>query len=120
ASQYNTRKSVRQTQGGLLYERQIGADHELRAMAYFGQRDMTQYLSIPPAVQLNPGQAGGVIDLQRQYGGLDLRWTSRLQMAGKPLTLVGGLAYDSLQEERKGYENFTGPALAPTELGVKG
>lgn len=120
ASQYNTRKSVRQTQGGLLYERQVGADHELRAMAYFGQRDMTQYLSIPPAVQLNPGQAGGVIGLQRQYGGVDLRWTSRLAMAGKPLTLVGGLAYDSLHEDRKGYENFTGPALAPTELGVKG
>ncbi|MVW78284.1 TonB-dependent receptor [Bordetella sp. 02P26C-1] len=120
ASQYNTRKTVRQTQGGLLYERQIDADNELRAMVYFGQRDMTQYLSIPPAAQLNPGHAGGVIGLKRQYGGLDLRWTTRSQLAGQPLTLVAGLGYDSLHEDRKGYENFTGPPFAPTDLGVKG
>jgi iron complex outermembrane receptor protein len=120
ASQYNTRKTVRQTQGGLLYERQIDADNELRAMVYFGQRDMTQYLSIPPAVQLNPGQAGGVIGLKRDYGGLDLRWTSRMQLAGQPLTLVAGLAYDSLREDRKGYENFVGAPFSPAELGVKG
>lgn len=120
ASQYDTRKTVRQTQGGLLYERQIDADNELRAMVYYGQRDMTQYLSIPPAAQLNPGQAGGVIGLAREYGGVDLRWTSRMALAGRPLTLIGGLAYDSLREDRKGYENYIGPAFSPTELGVKG
>ncbi|MBO9352687.1 TonB-dependent receptor [Bordetella petrii] len=120
ASQFNTRKTVRQTQGGLLYERQIDADNELRAMVYYGQRDMTQYLSIPPVVQLNPGQAGGVIGLQREYGGVDLRWTSRMRLADRPFTLVGGLAYDSLREDRKGYENYIGPAYAPAELGVKG
>src|SRR5690606_38857699 len=120
ASQYDTRKTVRQTQGGLLYERQINADNELRAMVYYGQRDRTQYLSIPPAAQLNPGQAGGVIGLAREYGGIDLRWTSRMALAGRPLTLIGGLAYDSLREDRKGYENYIGPAFSPTDLGVKG
>ena len=119
AEQYNTRKTVQQTQGGLLYERAVNADNDLRVMVYYGQRETTQFQSIPPAAQLNPGQAGGVIDLQRDYGGADLRWTSRLSVAGQPLTLVGGLAYDTLRETRRGYQNYTGTIASPT-LGVQG
>jgi len=120
ASQYNTRKTVQQTQGGLVYERQINADNELRAMVYYGQRQTTQYQSIPAFVQANPQHSGGVIDLSRDYAGADVRWTSRQHLAGQPLTLIGGVSYDSLRERRKGYENFSGSARAPTELGVKG
>ncbi|WAI85316.1 TonB-dependent receptor [Achromobacter spanius] len=119
AEQYNTRKTVRQTQGGLIYERQVDSRNTLRVMAYYGQRDTTQYLSIPPAVQLAPTQAGGVIDLSREYGGADVRWTSELEFAGRPLTLVGGIAYDSMREDRKGYQNFTGTVANP-QVGVQG
>ncbi|GAA4331477.1 TonB-dependent receptor [Pigmentiphaga soli] len=120
AGQYDTRKTVRQTQGGLVYERRIDADNDLRAMVYYGQRDTTQYQSIPPAVQGNPLHAGGYIGLRRDYAGTDLRWTSRSTLAQRPLTLIGGLAYDTLRERRTGNENFAGPAAAPTALGVKG
>ena len=119
AEQYNTRKTVRQMQGGLVYERQVDSRNTLRVMAYYGQRDTTQYQSIPPAVQLAPTQAGGVIDLSRQYGGADVRWTSELDVAGRPLTLVGGIAYDAMREDRKGYQNFTGTVANP-QLGVQG
>lgn len=120
AEQYNTRKTVKQTQGGLIYDKQINADHALRVMMYYGQRDTVQFLAIPnepPRIvpQANPGHAGGVIDLKREYGGADLRWTSKLSLAGRPLTLVGGLSYDHMQEKRKGYENFIG-----SQLGVQG
>lgn len=120
ASLYNTRKTVQQTQGGLVYERQIDANNELRAMVYYGQRHTVQYQSIPAFVQANPQHSGGVIDLRRAYAGADVRWTSHLSLADKPLTLIGGLSYDTLSERRKGYENFSGTAAAPTELGVKG
>lgn len=119
AEQYNTRKTVNQTQGGLLYERAVNADNDLRVMVYYGQRETTQYQSIPPGPQMNPNHAGGVIDLQRDYGGADLRWTSRLKVAGSPLTLVSGLAYDSLRETRRGYENYVGTGASQV-LGVKG
>lgn len=119
AEQYNTRKTVKQTQGGLLYEHQVNGRNALRLMVYYGQRDTTQYQSIPPAAQLAPTQAGGVIDLKRQYGGADLRWTSELDVAGRPLTLIGGFSYDSMREDRKGYQNFTG-AGAGQQLGVRG
>lgn len=119
AEQYDTRKTVRQTQGGVVYERQVDSRNTLRVMAYYGQRDTTQYQSIPPAAQRAPTQAGGVIDLARQYGGADLRWTSELDLAGRPLTLIGGLSYDSMREDRKGYQNFTGEG-ADQQLGVQG
>lgn len=120
AALYNTRKTVRQTQGGLVYERQIDTHNALRAMVYYGQRHTLQYQSIPASVQANPQHSGGVIDLQRAYAGADLRWTSHLPLANSPLTLIGGLAYDTLSERRKGYENFSGSANSPMALGIKG
>ena len=112
---YNTRKSVDQTQGGLIYEKRLEGGNELRAMVYYGERDMVQYLAIPAVAQRNPQHSGGVIDLSRRYAGADLRYTSRHQLAGRPLTLITGIAYDELREDRRGYENFRGDAL-----GVKG
>ncbi len=119
ASQYDTRKTVRQTQGGLVYERHVDGANTLRVMLYYGQRDTTQFQAIPPTAQIAPTQAGGVIDLTRRYGGADLRWTSELAMAGRPLTLVGGFAYDTLRETRRGYQNFIGTGSSQ-QLGVQG
>ena len=119
AEQYNTRKTVKQTQGGLVFDHQVDGRNALRVMVYYGQRETTQFQSIPPAVQIPPTQAGGVIDLKRQYGGADVRWTSELTLAGRALTLIGGFSYDAMQEDRKGFENFTGSG-ASRQLGVKG
>ncbi|MGF6351492.1 TonB-dependent receptor domain-containing protein [Variovorax sp. W2I14] len=119
ATQYDTRKTVEQTQLGLLYERRIDATQGLRLMVYGGERKTTQYQSIPPSAQQNPLHAGGVIDLSRQYGGIDVRWTAALQLADRPLDVVAGLGYDSLRERRRGYENYLGSVANPL-LGVQG
>ena len=119
ATQYDTRKTVEQTQLGLLYERRIDATQGLRLMVYGGERKTTQYQSIPPAAQQNPLHAGGVIDLSRQYGGVDVRWTAALALADRPLDVVAGLGYDSLRERRRGYENYLGSVANPV-LGVQG
>ncbi|WP_425584055.1 TonB-dependent receptor family protein [Variovorax defluvii] len=120
AAQFDTRKTVDQQQLGLTYERSIDARNTLRLMVYGGQRSTVQYQSIPPAAQANPLHAGGVIDLARDYGGLDLRWSARLALADRPFDLVTGLAYDSLRERRRGFENFYGSTAAPRALGVQG
>lgn len=120
ATQFDTRKTVDQQQLGLSYERRIDAANTLRLMVYGGQRSTVQFQSIPPSAQLNPLHAGGVIDLARDYGGVDLRWSAKLQLADRPFDLVAGLAYDSLREERRGFENFFGRAAAPLALGVQG
>ncbi|WP_460191358.1 TonB-dependent receptor PqqU [Klebsiella variicola] len=103
--QYNTRKNTRQTQAGLRYERQLSAQDDLSVMMYAGERETTQFQSIPRAPQLKPSHAGGVIDLTRHYQGIDTRLTHRGELL-VPVTLTAGLDYENMSERRKGYVNF--------------
>jgi iron complex outermembrane receptor protein len=114
AYQFNTRKSVHQTQGGAVYEQPAGEDSQLRVMGYYGQRGVQQVLSIPVAAQRNPLNAGGVVDLSGNYGGLDARWTHRSEWLGQPLEWVVGSSYDAQDQHRRGYENFVGNVLGVT------
>lgn len=114
ATQYNTRKSVRQAQAGLVFTRTEGAQ-TWRAMGYAGQRSVEQYLAIPPGPQANALHAGGVIDVDGDYGGLDARWAWHGDWAGRPLDVVIGANADRQQQDRRGYENFVGD-----QVGIKG
>ncbi len=119
AARLNTRKSLAQTQGGVIYELRVDADNALRAMVYGGHRDTTQFQSIPVASQASALSPGGVIQLGRDYDGADLRWTTQGGAARRRWSLVGGLAYDKLREHRYGYQSFTGTG-SDQVLGVKG
>lgn len=124
ATLFNTRKSAKQTQGGAVYEHVLGA-HTLRALAYAGKREVEQYLSIPVVAQdvnerpSNITSSGGVVDLSSDYAGTDLRWSWRGLINQRPLTLVAGLSYDELSQDRRGFENFIGSGDAQ-QLGVRG
>ena len=111
ATAFNTRKTVRQSQAGAVYEHRLDADNQLRMMVYGGDRATTQFQAIPAGVQLNPLHPGGVIGLARNYGGLDLRWTARTALAERPLEVVAGVAYDTMRETRRGWQNFQGSTL---------
>ena len=111
ASQFNTRKTVHQYQGGLIYEQRIGNGHTLRLMGYGGHRSILQVLSVPVAAQTNPLNSGGVVDLVSLYGGSDARWSWKSDV----LELTAGLAYDRQNQHRRGYENFSG-----AQTGVQG
>ncbi len=112
---YDARKTVDQTQAGLHYQRQMSENDDLSVMMYAGERETTQYQSIPKATQLRPGYPGGVISLSRHYQGIDTRWTHRDALFTIPVTFTGGLDYETMTEKRKGYQNFSGD-----ELGVQG
>jgi len=112
---YNARKTVDQTQAGLHYQRQMSDSDDLSVMMYAGERETTQYQSIPAAVQRRAGHPGGVISLARHYQGIDTRWTHRDTLFTVPVTLTGGLDYETMTEKRKGYQNFSGG-----DLGVQG
>lgn len=115
ATQYDTRKSVRQDQLGAVYEWPFAEGHRLRAMAYGGRREVEQYLALPIAAQANRLNSGGVIDLDSDYGGADLRWSWSGDIAGRPFELSAGANADRQRQHRRGYENFIG-----TTLGVRG
>jgi iron complex outermembrane recepter protein len=107
---FNTRKSVAQDQLGLTYEAPAGPADELQARVYLGERHVTQFLAIPLAVQAAPTHSGGVIDLDRAYGGIGLRWTRAYEAAGGPLTVTLGVDLDRMAERRRGYLNSLGVA----------
>ncbi|MEO7105164.1 MAG: TonB-dependent receptor, partial [Rhodoferax sp.] len=115
ALQFNTRKLIQQRQVGLVAEQSLTSSDRLHLMVYGGVRAVDQYLSIPVAVQAAPTHPGGVIALDRTYGGVDLRWTHHAIVLGSPMTVISGLAYDRLDEQRRGYQNFSG-----AQLGVEG
>ena len=121
AIQFNTRKSVSQTQAGVAWDQALGDGHKIELMGYAGQRRVIQFQSIPPANQDGvPGSSGGVIDLDRDYWGFNARWRLQREWQGGQLDLSAGLAGDRQTDLRRGYENFTGPALTPTARGVLG
>src|SRR5690606_5285923 len=110
---YNARKEIEQLQTGLTWNKPINDQHEVYAMAYAGQRSVTQYQSIPNTSQGAPNHAGGVIDFNRNFYGADLRWTGQDLLPNTKL--IAGVAVDVMTEDRKGYRNFAGDTL-----GVKG
>ena len=126
AERFNTRKSLKQTQMGATYERRLDAVNSIALTAYAGHRSMEQYQSIPYKAgptsfpQEVAGHAGGVIDMSRDYAGVDARWTGKFSNAPVPVTVTAGLAIDTVQEDRQGYKNYVGNANAPTAIGVKG
>jgi len=115
ATQFDTRKSVRQTQAGLAYRQPLGAAQTLQLSAYGGTRAVAQFLALPVAAQRNPLNAGGVIDLDSDYGGLDARWSWQGDLAGRPFEFTAGANADRQRQRRRGFENFAGDAL-----GVRG
>jgi iron complex outermembrane recepter protein len=115
ALQFNTRKSLDQEQIGAVYDDQLSANDDLSTTLYTGHRATIQYQAIPVATQLAPLSPGGVIDLDRSYWGIDSHVTDMRNIAGLPLQLVAGIAYDDLEEARKGYLDYLG-----ADLGVEG
>ncbi len=117
--QYDTRKTIRQTQAGLNYQRALSTSDDLSITAYAGQRETVQYQSIPAGPQRNPTHPGGVIDLSRHYQGVDSRLTHRDTLWTLPVDVTVGLNYENMSENRKGFENFTLDNGVPL-YGVKG
>jgi len=115
ALQFNTRKSTRQNTLGAEVQSALSSATELTTALWIGERTVTQFLSIPVAVQAAPGSPGGVIDLDRGFAGADLRVA---HSTGR-LTATFGLSAERLEEARRGYNNFTGagPGLV---VGVQG
>ncbi len=106
AYSFDTRKTVRQNQLGLVVEHALSATDSVRARLYGGTRSLFQTLSFSGAAA---NSAGGVVDLDRDYYGLGAAWThSDRTAAGLPWSWTVGVDADRLSEHRQGFVNDAG------------
>ena len=105
---FNTRRSLDNTQGGLIWDNALSARDSLRVLAYVGSRSNEQFLAVPIDSQLAATSSGGVSSLDRNIAGAGVRWTTRQQLFDTPLTFTAGAEYDTSSEDRKGYINNFG------------
>jgi iron complex outermembrane recepter protein len=118
---FNTRKSTKQDQLGLNVVHRINAENSLSLMTYGGQRAVTQFQSIAIGAQTAPTAAGGVVDFDRDYYGMDARYTFKRNLEHGPLLVHAGLTADRVNEQRRGFENFlANSAINPDPLCVLG
>jgi len=104
---FDTRKTVEQDQAGVTLGHRIGAGR-VEATVYGGQRFVEQFLAIPLATQSAATHSGGVVNLDRDYGGGALRYSVDVGAA----KLSVGLEYESMEERRRGFLNLNGEAGA--------
>ena len=121
---FNTRKNTAQTQAGVNWRHRFEGDgplKETQLAAFTGRRAVTQWQAITVAAQTSSvRQPGGVIDFDRGYRGVDARAVWRFALPGeRALQLVAGLSQEASDEDRRGYENFTGSGASQL-LGVTG
>ena len=102
---FNTRKTVNQLQGGLAIEHALSGATTLRVTGYAGRRQIGQYLALPGA---GPTMSGGVVNLDRDFGGLGARLIFQGELAGGPLTFSIGADGDRMREKRQGFVNNSG------------
>ncbi|HEY0877627.1 MAG TPA: TonB-dependent receptor [Zeimonas sp.] len=105
AAAFDTRKSVAHRQVGADWQRRIGDGSTLQVRAYGGERSLRQFLAFSGAA---PGSSGGVVDLDRGFGGLNLQWTKSVRTAAGRVDATLGVDYDRMNERRKGFVNEAG------------
>ncbi|MCM5571128.1 TonB-dependent receptor [Burkholderiaceae bacterium FT117] len=104
---FDTRKSVDHRQAGIEWSRRLGDSDRLVLRGYGGDRRVVQFLAFSGAAA---GSSGGVVDLDRGFGGLGLQWTREARLAGGPLSFSLGVDYDRMSERRRGFVNQSGVA----------
>ena len=104
----NTRKTVSQNQAGLVAEHRLDADRSVSARLYAGQRAVFQTLSTPLSAQTAATAPGGVVDLDRDFGGIGLQYSHGVGLGDSRLTAVVGFDHDRQREQRQGFINNAG------------
>src|SRR5687768_7453945 len=104
---FDTRKTVYQEQLGATLTHKLSSVSSVQMTAYGGTRWVEQFLAIPLVFQSAPTHSGGVVQLDRTYGGGALRFTT-----GETFRVSVGAEYERMDERRRGFINNNGTAGA--------
>jgi iron complex outermembrane receptor protein len=100
---FDTRKSIAQQQAGVVIDHHLSESDALNGRVYAGTREVFQTLAFSGAAT-----SGGVVDLDRGYGGIGLSWTHKTRVNSMPLNWTLGFEADRQKEHRRGFVNNNG------------
>jgi iron complex outermembrane receptor protein len=131
---FNTRVQRSQSQAGIKLDHDFDADNSVSLMTYLGTRDNLQYqsigantagtglstLTIPSPKVFNSASrtSGGVAQIDRNFGGIDMRYTHKGEFANGPYSFSLGTNFDTMDDHRTGYDNFIALPVAGNLCGV--
>jgi iron complex outermembrane recepter protein len=106
----NTRVYRSNTQIGFNLEKKIDVNNALNIIAYGGERENLQFLSVPDftlaaANRFKPGRASSI---SRNFSGTELKWTNIGNFFDKPYTLTAGLNVGTMKDARLDQPAFSG------------
>jgi iron complex outermembrane receptor protein len=103
---FNTRKSIDHDQVGATLDHTLSGATRLQATAWGGTRGVEQFLAFQGDTP--DTTSGGVVNLDRAFGGAALRLFADASLSGRPLRIATGLEYERMAERRKGFVNNNG------------
>jgi len=104
---YDTRKTVNQTQWGAQITQRLNPDNSVVLTPYYGERRTVQYLA-GAAANGQTAAVNGVINLARDFYGMDSKWLHSSQAAGMPLRVVSGVDANQNTDKRVTFNNVAG------------
>lgn len=108
AYDYDTSKVVSQNQLGVVAVHTIDQTRGVTVTAYQGTRDLANKLSIPLAAQASDTSAGGVVNLDRNFSGLGLKYNQSWNVGQGRIDGLAGIEYERMSERREGFINNLG------------
>jgi iron complex outermembrane receptor protein len=111
AIEQNLHKDTKNTQAGLTLDHNVSDTDTIKASSYYGTRKNLQFL-------INNVASG----YDRDFGGFDVNWSHKGQLAGKPLNFTVGSNYESMKDDRYRYTGtsvgviVSGSTLATSEI----
>ena len=109
----NTRVSRENTQVGINLEHIINDNNSINFVTYAGHRNNAQFLSTSATSSLFPGKESTI---SRDFVGTDINWTNKGDILSKNYTLISGLSYAYMSDDRMDLTAAKGvvtPNLAP-------
>ncbi len=106
----NTRKTVEQTQGGMVLSQRIGSNDTVTITPYYGERHTIQYLA---------SAVNNEINLHRTFDGVNSNWLHTTDIAGMPLKLVAGLESNQNSDHRQTYSGLPPTATVQQDYAMQ-
>jgi iron complex outermembrane recepter protein len=105
---FNTREYLENSQVGAVLSHKLTTADTVRLAGYTGTRNVEAYQNFSAPQNVNFTGGRGALGLDREFYGLDLRWTRQADLSGMPFNFTAGVNYDYMTERRNSWTNDNG------------